>query len=95
MLSNLFSAGDDTVAVDWACFGWEPIGFDLAHLALSSGVDPRPDCRRGSSERRGPEVDEGFAACLALVGESRYLWMRANRLEPPSWFVDFVWEHRP
>ena len=33
--------GADVIALDWATFGWEPLGFDLgAHLGLSSGPGP-------------------------------------------------------
>ena len=39
-LGNLIDAGEDVVALDWATVGWEPIGFDLGHLALSAGADP-------------------------------------------------------
>ena len=96
-LGNLVSAGDDVVALDWATVGWEPVGFDLAHLALSTGTDS-VDAYLAAAP---PAVTEpqllirGFAIAVALVGASRIHWMTSRRLEVPEWYTDFVWQHRP
>lgn len=94
-LGNLLAHRGDTVVLDWATFGWEPIGFDLAHLALSCGQDPCPAYSSALSEARQRAVRAGFQASLALVGSSRLHWMLSRGHQPPGWYVDFLWEHRP
>ena len=39
-MGSLVALGMDAVAPDWATLGWEPVGFDLAHLAPSTREDP-------------------------------------------------------
>ncbi len=96
-VGNLRQVDDDIVALDWATFGIEPVGFDLAHLALSTGADPVAAYLAVS----GPAVSdpdlvrEGYRASLALIGASRFHWMLSRGIEPPDWYADFVWEHRP
>ncbi|HET9733202.1 MAG TPA: phosphotransferase [Acidimicrobiales bacterium] len=94
-LGNLVGKGSDTVALDWATFGWEPLGFDLAHLALSSGLDPRPAYRAAVPERSRKELDAGFTAALAIIGSSRVHWILSGGQVVPSWYVGFLLEHRP
>ena len=96
-LGNLVDTGRDTVALDWATVGWEPVGFDLAHLALSCGEDPT------AAYLEEPPVSEldpelvvlGFTTTVAVVGASRVHWMLSRGIEVPEWYVDFVWAHRP
>ena len=84
-IGNLARVDAGTViAYDWATFGWEPAGFDLAHLALSTGEVPS-----------GADTDTGFRCTVAIVGASRVHWMLERGEAPPSWYVDFLWEHRP
>jgi hypothetical protein len=95
-LANLSAQGPDTVAFDWATFGWEPIGFDLAHLALSSGADPRAAyLSTAPTHRHADVVDTGFRASIALVGVSRLHWMLVHELEVPQWFVDIICDAAP
>ena len=96
-MGNLHVVGDDVVALDWATLGMEPVGFDLAHLALSTGADPMPSyLATDVSALGGPErVRDGYAASLALVGASRFHWMLARGIEPPDWYADFVWGQQP
>jgi len=96
-LGNLIELEGDVVALDWATVGWEPVGFDLAHLAVSAGVDPT----RAYLDAPPPSVADpalvtlGFKIAVALIGSSRLHWMMASNLQPPDWYADFVWEHRP
>jgi Phosphotransferase enzyme family len=97
-MGNLRMGDDDVVvALDWATLGMEPVGFDLAHLALSTGADPVPAyLATDVTALGGPKlVRDGYAASLALIGASRYHWMLSRGIEPPDWYVDFVWGHRP
>ena len=74
-LGNLVNQGADVVALDWATFGWEPLGFDLAHLGLASGQDPRSAYRASTSRWEEHAVAKGFASALAIIGPSRVHWM--------------------
>lgn len=94
-IGNLVAEGSDTVALDWATFGWEPLGFDLAHLALSTGVDSRAAYRAAAPAQRGDDLDAGFTASLAIVGSSRVHWMLSAGQTIPSWYVRFLLAHRP
>ena len=95
-LANLATDGDDTVAFDWATLGWEPVGFDLAHLALSALVDPTPAYRSATPRPGDADLAErGFRAALAVIGASRVHWMATNGIDVPDGYVDFLWEHRP
>jgi thiamine kinase-like enzyme len=96
-LGNLIDTDPGVVALDWATVGWEPVGFDLAHLALSSGTDPvTAYLRAPRASDCDPElVIAGFRSTVALVGASRVHWMLTRTLEPPDWYTDFVWHHRP
>lgn len=96
-LGNLIDAGGEVVAVDWATVGWEPVGFDLAHLALSAGADPTDAyCDAKPPSVADPAlVTRGFTIAVALIGSSRLHWMMARNLEAPNWYTDFVWRHRP
>lgn len=92
-IGNLLAPdGCDLVAIDWATLGWEPVGFDLAHLALGTGVDLCASFLAADVERPGTagQWREGFAATVALVGASRYHWMLARDQEPPEWLAEFV-----
>ena len=94
-IGNLIALGADTVALDWAAVGWEPLGFDLAHLALSTGDDPIDAYLDGVGAARANLVRRGFGAAAAIIGASRVHWMLANGIDVPAWYVDFVWEHQP
>lgn len=95
-LGNLIDTGDEVVALDWATIGWEPVGFDLAHLGLSAGADPTGAYLDATASVINPVlVARGFKVAVALVGSSRYHWMMTRSLEPPEWYVDFIWRHRP
>ncbi|HVF33023.1 MAG TPA: phosphotransferase [Acidimicrobiales bacterium] len=94
-LGNLRTDGSGTVALDWATLGWEPLGFDLAHLALSSGRDPTGPYLEGSNRFDPEEVVAGFRAATAIIGTSRVHWMISAGVEVPPWYVDFLWDHRP
>jgi aminoglycoside phosphotransferase (APT) family kinase protein len=95
-VGNLHVVGDDVVALDWATLGIEPVGFDLAHLALSTGADPVPSyLATDVSPSFDPElVRDGYGASLALVGASRFHWMLSRGIEPPHWYADFVWDQQ-
>jgi hypothetical protein len=68
-IGNLVAQGCDTVALDWATGGWEPVGFDLAHLALSTGEDPTGAYLAATPLSHPPEVVTfGFAAALVIIG---------------------------
>ena len=92
---NLVAQGFDTVALDWATVGWEPVGFDLAHLALSTGEDPTGAYLAATPLSHPPEVTFGFAAALVIIGASRVHWMLSQGLDLPEWYVEFVCEHYP
>jgi Phosphotransferase enzyme family len=94
-LGNLVSRAADVVALDWATFGWEPLGFDSAHLALSSGQHPRSAYRASTSQWTEDRVATGFAAAVAVIGSNRVHWMLSAGVEVPDWYVDFLWEYRP
>ena len=95
-LGNLVVQGAGTVALDWASFGWEPVGFDLAHLALSTAKDPWGPYFETAPRHREPEtVDAGFATCAALIGASRVHWMLERGIDVPPWYIDFLSELRP
>lgn len=94
-LGNLIDTPDDVVALDWATIGWEPPGFDLAHLALSVGADPTAAYLEASPVVEPALVTRGFKITVALVGASRYHWMMTRSIEPPAWYADFIWRHRP
>ena len=90
------SHGDySLVALDWATFGWEPLGFDLAHLGLSCGRDPRSAYQASTSQWTEDKVAMGFGAAVAIVGSSRVHWMLSAGVEIPDWYVDLLWEYRP
>ena len=92
-VGNLVFVSDHTVAFDWATLGWEPAGFDLAHLALSTAEDPTPAYRPAALD---PDLAAiGFRCALAIIGSSRVHWMASRSMEVPNWYVDFLWEHRP
>lgn len=93
-LGNLVATDEGVVAFDWATLGWEPVGFDLAHLALSAGVDPLPRYR-ALVRHLQDEAELGFRCSLALVGLSRLHWMLSRSISPPPWYVDFLCEHQP
>ena len=95
-LGNLLADGSDVIALDWATVGWEPVGFDLAHLALSSGVYPTDAYIAAAPSVADPVlIRRGFAIAVALTGASRLHWMLTRSLGPPHWYTDFVWRHRP
>jgi hypothetical protein len=94
-LGNLLSVGEDTVALDWATFGWEPLGFDLAHLALSSGADPTFAYLAAQRNASPVSLATGFRACLAVIGSSRVHWMLSRGMSLPTWYADFLMEHHP
>ncbi len=94
-LGNLVSQAADVVALDWATFGWEPLGFDLAYLGLSSGQDPRSAYQASTSRWTEDRVATGFAAAVAIIGSSRVHWMLSAGMKVPDWYVDFLWEYRP
>jgi hypothetical protein len=92
-VGNLVFASDQTVAFDWATLGWEPTGFDLAHLALSTAEDPMPGYR--AAARDADVAATGFRCALAIIGASRVHWMISRSVDVPGWYVDFLWEHLP
>ncbi|MGQ0433682.1 MAG: phosphotransferase [Microthrixaceae bacterium] len=92
-VGNLVVASDEIVAFDWATFGWEPVGFDLAHLALSTAEDPMPAYRAAGLD--ADVAANGFRCALVIIGASRVHWMVSRSMDVPSWYVDFLWEHRP
>ena len=94
-LGNLVGRGADVVALDWATFGWEPLGFDVAHLGLSSGQDPRSAYLASTSRWAKNTVTKGFASALAIIGPSRVHWMLSSGVDVPDWYVDFLWEYQP
>ncbi|HUP84504.1 MAG TPA: phosphotransferase [Acidimicrobiales bacterium] len=94
-IGNLRSSASGTVAFDWATLGWEPLGFDLAHLALSSGCDPTRPYLDGANRFEPDAVISGFRAATAIVGAGRVHWMLSVGVELPPWYVDFLWDHRP
>jgi hypothetical protein len=94
-IGNLVSQGADTVALDWATVGWEPLGFDLAHLALSSGTDPRSAYREAAPSEWREDLDTGFTAATAIIGSSRMHWMLSSGYPVPSWYERFLIERQP
>lgn len=94
-LGNLVGRAGDVVALDWATFGWEPLGFDLAHLGLSSGRDPRPAYEASTSRWAEDKLARGFASAVAIIGPSRVHWMLSAGVEVPDWYLDFLCEYRP
>jgi hypothetical protein len=94
-LGNLVAhAGETVVAFDWATFGWEPIGFDLAHLALSAMDDPVP-AYQTAAPQHAELADVGYRCALAVIGASRVHWMLSRSVDLPSPYVDFLWDQRP
>jgi hypothetical protein len=94
-IGNLVSQGSNTVALDWATVGWEPLGFDLAHLALSTGLDPRAAYRAAAPAQPETDLDAGFTAALAIIGSSRIHWMLSSGRTVPSWYTRFLLDRRP
>ncbi len=94
-VGNLVGQPADVIALDWATFGWEPLGFDLAHLGLSSGQDPRSAYQTSTSRWTEDAVARGFASAVAIIGPSRVHWMLSAGVEIPDWYVDFLWEYQP
>ena len=94
-IGNLVRQAADVVALDWATFGWEPLGFDLAHLGLSAGQDPRSAYQASTSRWTEDRVATGFAGAVAIIGSSRVHWMLSAGVKVPDWYVDFLWEYRP
>jgi hypothetical protein len=95
-MGNLVAQGFDTVALDWATVGWEPVGFDLAHLALSTGEDPTGAYLAATPLAHPPElVTFGFEAALVIIGTSRLHWMLSQGLDIPAWYVEFLCDHDP
>ena len=94
-LGNLVCQAADVVALDWATFGWEPLGFDLAHLGLSSGQDPRSAYLASTGRWAEEAVARGFASAVAVIGPSRVHWMLSAGVAVPDWYVDFLWEYQP
>ena len=89
-LGNLVDVQGDTVAVDWATLGWEPVGFDLAHLALSTGIDPTEPYASASRRFDAADIRAGYRAALVIVGISRLHWMMSAGYPVPSWHLDLV-----
>ena len=95
-IGNLVADGSDTVAVDWATLGWEPLGFDLAHLALSTGTDPTGAYHAAAPSKVAlDDLMSGFGAATAIIGASRVHWMLSRGIDVPAWYVDFLWVHGP
>jgi aminoglycoside phosphotransferase (APT) family kinase protein len=95
-MGNLVAQGTDTVALDWATLGWEPVGFDLAHLALSTGEDPTAAYMAATPLGHPADaVNLGFQTALVIIGASRLHWMLSQGLDVPSWYVQFVCERDP
>jgi len=95
-IGNLIDGGSETIALDWATVGWEPLGFDLAHLALSTGEDPTRAFVQAAPSSRSPElVNVGFGASAAIIGASRVHWMLSRGIDIPPWYVDFICGHAP
>ena len=95
-LANMIARGQETVALDWGTLGVAAVGSDLAHLALSAGVDPTPYFLEASFGRWSTQdVVDGFRATLALVGASRTHWMLSKGVPLPGWYVDFLCSHSP
>jgi hypothetical protein len=88
-IGNLVARNGDTVALDWATFGWEPVGFDLAHLALSTGRDPTGPYLAATS-LPAPVVRRGFLAAIQLIGASRLHWMLSRGQPVPDRYVDLI-----
>lgn len=94
-IGNLVADGSDTIAIDWATVGWEPLGFDLAHLALSVGADPTGAYLAAASAVAPDVLRLGFGAATAIIGASRVHWMLSREVDVPKWYVDFLWDHQP
>jgi thiamine kinase-like enzyme len=89
-IGNLVAQGTDTVALDWATFGWEAVGFDLAHLALSTGEDPTGAYLAATPLAHPAElVTFGFQTALVIIGASRLHWMVSQGLDVPAWYAQF------
>ncbi|MBV9132461.1 MAG: hypothetical protein JO318_07165 [Chloroflexi bacterium] len=92
-MGSLVALGMDAVAPDWATLGWEPVSFDLAHLALSTGENPTPACMAATRSGHAADVANlGFQTALVIIGASRLRWMLSNGVDVPPWCVQFVCE---
>ena len=89
-VANLFDAEGDTVAIDWATLGLEPVGFDLAHLALSTGEDPTRSYLAASTRFDPPDVIAGYRSALSIIGTSRLHWMLSGGHEVPPWYPALI-----
>lgn len=95
-VGNLVSVGNDTVALDWATFGVNPVGADLAHLALSTLQDPVDDYLAAADGVFVPDaVRAGYEATVALMGASRVHWMLSRGVPAPVGYVQFVADNSP
>jgi hypothetical protein len=91
-MGNLRAGSNNVIAIDWATLGVSPVGFDLAHLALStlddSLVSPYLD---GLDERfSARDVETGYRLALGLVGTSRIHWTATRQEQLPENEADFV-----
>lgn len=88
-IGNLLDVDGDTVALDWATLGWEPAGFDLAHLALSTGIDPTEPYESASAFDPA-DIRAGYRAALTIVGISRLHWMISQGRQIPNYYLDLL-----
>jgi hypothetical protein len=88
---NLIASGADTVVLDWATLGVAPVGADLAHLALSTLVDPVPEFLAAAHGRFEPAaVRLGYAVTVLLTGISRLHWMLSGGICVPAGYQRFL-----
>jgi len=94
-VANLRDDGTAVIALDWATLGSSPIGFDLAHLALSTQDESLlPIYLDGLDGRFADrDVELGYRIAVTLIGASRAHWMAARTKGLPAGYSDFVASH--
>lgn len=95
-VGNLRTDETDVIALDWATLGSSPVGFDLAHLALSTQAESLlPIYLDGLSGRFEPhQIEQGYRIAVCLVGASRAHWMATRSKPLPPTYADFIAGHQ-
>lgn len=95
-VGNLRVYAHEVIALDWATLGSSPVGFDLAHLALSTQDDSLlPTYLDGLGGRfENAEIELGYRAAVSLIGASRAHWMATRSKALPPSYSDFIAGHQ-
>ncbi|WP_168207619.1 phosphotransferase [Microlunatus elymi] len=95
-VGNLHTDEAGVIALDWATLGSSPVGFDLAHLALSTQAESLlPVYLDGlNGQFDADHVERGYRTAVCLVGASRAHWMATRSKALPPTYADFIAGHQ-